>query len=257
MEAREEGEKAAGSALVPLEVTLAPQPPRFVLWGQEVAGIAFLPRANGAADGRLEQGWSALCEGAPDPPPPFFEDLGALVAYLETRRHVGALAIGAPSAYFDDSGTPVAIRFSLLGARLGAGWIAGEHNVGAPADRVRHEVSVHDGMLRIMCWQRFALPNPLDPRGRFELEAPRPLGWIQLTVDFDREGRVQTHLGCSYLPSVCFYREGIRVHRVEARHRSRSEVLAVLAASAERPSGTTYHRLEAISYLQPFSPAAF
>jgi hypothetical protein len=235
---------------------------RYAVRADDVAAIAFLPPPDGcddestASEARLRAGWAALRERSRGAPPASIDDHHALVAWLSERHHLGALALIGPTLYLDEDGVPAALRFSLLDQRLGAGFLGGEHNVGSPLDRTRHAIERVEGNVRIVCWQRFGLPSPLDPRGRFHEGAPRPLGWIRVSCDIDRDGKTSAHLACSYLPTVWFYREGTRVLRADARDRSRAEIDAVLRPSIEIPSGTTHRRLDGASYRQPLGGAA-
>ena len=230
----------------------------YAIRADDVAAIAFLPPSaedDGARD-RAAAGWAALRERSCGAPPASFDDRDGLVAWLRERRHLGALALVGPTLYLDEAGEPTAVRFSLLDGRLGAGFLGGEHNVASPLDRTRHAIEREGGTVRIVCWQRFALPSPLDLRGRYHPKAPRPLGWSRVSCDIDRDGKTSAHLACSYLPTVWFYREGTRVLRADARDRTRAEIDAVLRPSLEIPSGTTHRRLDGASYRQPLGGAA-
>lgn len=232
--------------VVPMAVRLSEAEVCFQVRGDDIAAIAFLP----PADGR-DRAWSALCELGREPPPTSFADPGELSVFLAMRRHLGALALLSPTLSLDADGAPVGVTFSLLADVVGAGFIDGEHNVGSPVDRLRHEIQRSEGAVRIVCWQRFGLGNVLDARGRFSADTPRPLGWIRVSCDLDQGGEIRTHLACSYLPTVWFYRDGMRVFRADARDRTRAEIDAVLRARAEVASGTTHRRLDTVGFPQP------
>lgn len=248
------GPSGAPLGLTPVAVRLSEAPLRYAIRADDVAAIAFLPAIDRAPEGeptRLGAGWAALCAGAKGAPPASFDDPEALGGWLREGRHVGALAIVAPTLYLDDDGAPAAVRWANLDPRLGAGFLGGEHNVASPIDRARHEVERAEGAVRVVCWQRFGLGSPLDLRGRYG--GARPLGWIRVSYDLDRDGKTSAHLACSHLPSVWFYREGMRVLRVDARDRNPAEIAAALRPTIERPSGTTHRRLDGVSYRQPLS----